>query len=321
MNRPVLRVLAAAAALVIGLAGVGLAQNPNCGVLQGAAETMLPGYSGAIPGGAEVSLGGDSSHVYVLTQWGFARASLASPANPSPYQITNIGKYHGNGGKIQIMCDCHQGANKMDVAQAPDGTARMVSDWIPFNQDQGGSGLAAQLAQVSGGGNPSFGQQIDLPDRVAGGRIAAVYVAPDRYFGYFPVLGSGVYLAVLDDPTGQTSPPIATTQVIDWRSLSGVSPGARLKAAHVSIPGYDKYLLVGATFNDMKLHVAEINPSTGFVTEVASGEIQGGEFPAMLDVAVVNGQIFVFAAGEAGLRVHSFDPPNSNLPGSRIHPG
>ena len=53
-------------------------------------------------------------------------------------------------------------------------------------------------------------------------------------------------------------------------------------------------------------------PSSGTVTEVASGAISGA-FPNFLDLAVVNGQIFVFTAGNGGLKVYSYAPPNSNL--------
>ena len=50
-------------------------------------------------------------YLYVLTQWGMGRASLADPLNPGPMTQFVIGKEggSGNGGIIQINCDCHQG--------------------------------------------------------------------------------------------------------------------------------------------------------------------------------------------------------------------
>src|SRR5262245_50001369 len=77
INRPVVRILALAVAFAASLAGIALAQNPNCGVVQADATTMLPTYSGTLPPLGDMSLGGGSSYVYVVTQWGFARASLA----------------------------------------------------------------------------------------------------------------------------------------------------------------------------------------------------------------------------------------------------
>src|SRR6185295_15875267 len=161
-----------------------------------------------------------------------------------------------------IMCDCHQGWNVMDVAEAPDGTARMIGDWQPYAQ--GGppppstnphfSGLPAMVAQANGSGNPSFGQQIDLSARVPiGGRVAAIWLDPSsggsgKYYAYFPVKQADVYKADISSPTGDpsyNSPIEPSPSSLGWSSTASL--GVRLKAKHVQINGYDEFLLVGAT--------------------------------------------------------------------------
>ena len=201
----------------------------------------------------------------------------------------------------------------MDVAEAPDGTARMISDWQPFAQGGGGSGLAAQVAETTGTGPISFGQQINLPDAVApSAQIAAVYIESNgKFFGYFPVINAGVYLADISNPTGNSAPgnAIQPVSAINWASGAISGTGARVHAKHVVIPGYDKYLLVGSTPADDVIHVAEINTSTGIPIEIASrtGSAQGNS----LEIGIVNNEIFIFAASSnAGLKVYKFTPPS-----------
>lgn len=303
MNRPTSRVAAAAVALVLLLAAVGYAQTPDCGVLQASTDRGLPNFSGTLPPSADLTTAGGSTWLYVLTQWGFARANLANPANPGPYQLFNVGKYHGNGGVIPVVCDCHQGSNTMAVAQAPDGTARLISDWQPFKQGGPTSGLPAQLVQASGGGAMTFGQQIDLGPNTnytvpLGSRIAAVLLPNGSYYGYFPTENFGVKRANLTSPTGSTSAAnaIPVSDAIGWDS------DVVLSYAHVSVPGYDKYLLVGTTTDT--IHVAEINTSTGNLTEVAQGALLNT--PSNMDVAAVNGHIFIFSAEFSGLQVYEY---------------
>ena len=299
--------------LLTGASAVLTAQGNDCGVPLGTAMTSLPTWSGTLPGSADMSVANSDNYLYVLTQWGFARAPLGDGSNPSPYAYVVMGSEAGSGspGRIPILCDCHQGSNTFDVAEAPDGTARMVSDWQPFAQGGGLSGLAAQVAMAAGSGAPTFGQQINLPDAVApSAEVAAIYVASTaKYFGYFPVINAGVYLADVTSPTGNVGVPIQPSPAISWASGAISGTGVRLKAAHVAIPGYDKYILVGSTPADDIIHVAEINTSSGVPSEVASitGSAQGNQ----LDVAVVNNEIFVFAAsGNAGLKVYKFIPPS-----------
>ena len=306
MNRPTSRVAAVAVALVLLLAVVGYAQTPNCGVLQASTDRGLPNFSGTLPPSADLTTAGGSTWLYVLTQWGFARANLTNPANPGPYQLFNVGKYHGNGGVIPVVCDCHQGSNTMAVAQAPDGTARMISDWQPFKQGGPTSGLPAQLAQASGGGAITFGQQIDLGPNTnytvpLGSRIAAVLLPNGSYYGYFPTENFGVKKANLTSPTGSISADnaIPVSDAIGWNSDTVIS------YAHVNVPGYaDKYILVGTTSDDDTIHVAEINTSNGNLTEVAQGALLGT--PANMEISAVNGHIFIFSAEFAGLQVYEY---------------
>ncbi len=273
-----------------------------------------------------MSVADRDNFLYVLTQWGFARGALnvgvpppsPGPANPGPYNQVVMGQEPGSGspGTIRVFCDCHQASTVMEVAEAPDGSARMISDWVPFAQGGGDSGLAAMVAKATGTGNPTFGQQINLPAAVApSARLAAVYIesgpGTGNFFGYFPVINAGVYLADITNPSGNSSPAgaIQPSSAISWPSGAISGTGVRLRAKHIVAGSYDKYLLVGSTPADDVIHVAEINPSTGIPLEVANrtGSAQGN----FLDVGVVNGEIFVFAAsGNAGLKVYKFIPPS-----------
>jgi PKD repeat protein len=322
MSRPVTRLFALAVVLALGPAALASGQTQDCGVLIAATQVAFPSFSGTLPGSADMTTAGGSSYLYALTQWGVARASLADPQNPGPFTQVIVGQEGGsnNGGLIPILCDCHQGGNNMDAAQAPGGTARAISDWQPFKQGGGGSGLAAQLVQASGAGGLSFGNQISLDAVVpVGARIAAVYLpSSGKYFGYFPTSTSGVEKVDLTSPTGSTSAAQAlpATLGIGWSSIDNSnfpSPpstvGVRLRAARVTAGGYDQYVLVGATKGDKTLHVAEINPTTGALTEVASTPLVG--FPIQFDVGVVNGEIFIVSAeGTSGLQIYQFTPPN-----------
>lgn len=328
VNRSLLRPSVLAATFLFGLTGAAVAQSPNCGILQGSQETTLPTHSGTLPGSGDMVIDGGGGYLYVLTQWGFARAPLSNLSNPGPYGEIVVGREGGSdAGIIPIQCDCHQGGLTMDAVDTADGTSRMISDWQPYRQggpDPSGSsfsGYAAQLADTVGAGSPAFGQQINLAGAVPGAsRIAAVYLpASGKYFGYFPVTGAGVSMADLTSPTGSPSAygAIQPTTAIGWASGTGTSPGVRLRAGHAAVPGYDKYLLVGATYADLTLHVAEIDGFSGVPTEVASAPLQpvgNAVFASQLEIAVVNNRIFLFAAQLAGgLQVYEFQPPNAVL--------
>ena len=292
------------------------------------ATTALPSGSGTIPPSGDLALGVNGDYLYVLTQWGISRVSLANnPGNPGGYNSVIVGREGGSSvGIIPILCDCHQGSQFFDVAENSDGsgTARMIEDWIPWTQggppppnDPNGnfSGLPAQATMATGAGAPGFGQQIDLPNRVPpGGRSTVVYTGNGKYFGYLPIDSDGVYVADLSSPSGLPDyhNPIETSLAIAWQSGQ---TAVRLRAEHVSIPNYDAYILVGTT-PDLVMHVAEINAATGALTEVASGAAIAN--PQQLDIATVNGQIFIFAAeGAAGTQVLKYDPVADTV--SQVH--
>ena len=281
--------------------------------------TPLPSGSGTIPPSGDMAIGVNGDYLYVLTQWGISRVSLANnPSDPTGYNSIIVGREGGSSaGVIPILCDCHQGSAFFDIAENSDGsgTVRMIEDWIPWTQggppppnDPNGnfSGMPAQATMATGSGNLGYGQQIDIPNRVPpGARVAAVYTGNGKYFGYMPVEGSGVYLADLSTPSGLPDyhNPIETSVAIGWQGTTTFK--LRLKAEHVSVPNYDKYILVGAT-PDLVLHVAEINAATGALTEVATGAVISD--PSQIDIATVNGQIFIFAAeGYSGTQVLKYD--------------
>ncbi len=227
----------------------GFAQIPDCAVLQGNLSTELPNFAGSLPPSGDVTTGLGSSHLYVLTQWGFARAPSPRPRTRRPTRASIIGNEggSGSGGNIPIMCDCHQGANTMAAAQGPNGQARFISDWLPYDQggdpgETGFSGLPAMVAMTQDNGMVGFGQQVALPDKVAlSGRIAAIYTG-SKYYGYFPVHSDGVYMADMTNPTGNPSAanPMPTSFAIGWSSGTTNGKSARLSAAQITIPGYSQ---------------------------------------------------------------------------------
>jgi len=318
----------ASSLVLLALSAPVLIGQTDCGLALANATTSLPANTGTLPPSGDMSLGGGSSYLYVMTQWGWARSSLSNPANPTPYNLTNVGLFQGNGGVIQINCDCEQGWNTGEVAQTPDGTARMVGDWYPYVLDNSDplSGLPAQVAMTTGTGMPTFGQQINLPAKVPlGGRVTAIAIpgSPNKFFGYFPVSGTSVYVADISAPTGVPSVggAIQPTVAIGWQTGSGSSPANRLKAAHVSIPAYDKYLLVGSTGTSAtgySVRVAEINTSNGTANEVASSSIDA--LPSAIEIGVVENRIFIFVSegSSGGLRIYEYQPPGTLMDAGEI---
>ena len=297
------------AALVLSLnAGAAKAQS-GCSIQGTPTTSSMPRFAGTLTSG-NLSTGGGSNYLYVVTQWGFARASLADPLNPGAFSQVIIGDEpgSGNGGLIQLTCDCHQGATAFAAAEAPDGSARMVSD---FNAARQAPSLLApaQVGRADGAGGVRFGQQAKLAiggasgSFILGSKIGALYVpASGKYYGYVP---SELGIAVLDLTTTNGNPAkSAAMQPVSIFGNWAASGALRVSAFRVTA-GADYYLLVGSI--DGTLRVANINPATGIPTETASITTAGNSLS--LQVAAVNGRIFVFSAeGSAGLRAYEYTP-------------
>lgn len=290
-------------------AGVVRAQTP-CAVAGGSSTVSLPQYSGSISPDA-LSTGTEGNFLYVMTQWGFARGNLSNPANPAAFSLKNIGREPGtnNGGVIPLTSDCHQGASIFDIAEAPDGSSRMISDFLPSCADP--AALHGELAKTDGGGPTDFGQQIAVDPVPSASKIAAIYLAPPlgsgRYIGYFPTQSFGVQFFDLTSPTGSISPAagIPSFGAIPWAGVTA------LRAARVTLPGFDKFLLAGRT-SDGRMRVAEVSGATGVAGEVTS--LPGAGFSYSLFWAVVNNRAFLFSAElSGGLKVYEYLTSSSTL--------
>ena len=96
----------ASSLVLLALSAPVLIGQTDCGLALAHATTALPANTGTLPPSGDMSLGGGSSYLYVMTQWGWARSSLTNPANPTPYNLTNVGLFQGNGGVIQKAKSC-----------------------------------------------------------------------------------------------------------------------------------------------------------------------------------------------------------------------
>jgi PKD repeat protein len=281
----------------------------GCGPTGTQSSVSMPQFAGTLTAGNLSTAGGSSNYLYVLTQWGFARASLANPASPGTFSQVVIADEpgSGNGGLIQLSCDCHQGGTAFAAAEAPDGSARMISD---FNASkQAGTILApAEAARADGSGGVKFGQQVKLANGAdgtfpLGAKIGAIYLASaGKYFGYVPT-PNGVAVVDLTNTNGQTakSAALSPVSIFSWAPSSP----AKVAAFKVAFGSSDLYLLAGSI--DGAVRIATINPTTGIPTDSAS--IAASGTPKSLAVAAVNGRIFVFSAeGTAGLHVYEYQP-------------
>ena len=311
-----LRALAALLLALLGSAAPTLAQQ--CAIAQGSASTQLPKDSATLPD--FMTTAGNSSYLYVATQWGMARGSLSNRANPSNFTIVQIGKEAGydNGGVIPVLCDCHTGFNMMDAAEAPDGSARVLSDFDPAHKGTRGSpaGLLGQVTRADGAGIMTYGQQINFSYVSTSAKPAAIYLpSAQKFFGYVPVgTGTSLSIAVVDLTSTSGSPfnpPLSSSFTLSWAA-------SVLKAG--SVPGHA--LLAGATSGDQKLRIAEINATTGIPAETAIVSTPG--YPKALYIAAVNGRVFIFSAegedplavdGNPGgfLRVYEYNPATFSL--------
>lgn len=286
-----LRVSAVAVAACLALVSGARAQTAGCAVVTTIGAGALPNYSGTLQG--VLSTAGGTSYVYILTQYGFVRASLTDPAHPGPLQLAQVGKKTSlgdNGGVVPMICDCWQGGTTMDAAESPTGVSRMISDWRA-----GGGGLPAQMAEADIGVLPAFGQQISVPGVPLGSRIAALYLpASGKYVGYFPST-SGV-IQVVDISNGNGNPATGAALI----PFATVPWDARvLKATQV----LGRTLLAGANSSRV-LKIGEI-ASDGTVAERAS--VATRNVPIALAIAPVNGRVFVFSAESSdGIQIYEF---------------
>ncbi len=265
--------------------------------------------------------GQGSSHLYVLTQWGFARAPISSTRETRrPTAASSSGtRAAPAAAESPLLCDCHQGANTMAAAQGPGGASRFISDWQPADQggepgDNNFSGLPAMVAMTNDNGN----DRIRPAGRVARHRGAqrahrGDLHAASKYFAYLPVKGNSVYMADMTSPTGNPSAtnPMQTSFAIGWQSGTTPTRARGLSAAQVTIPGYSKHLLIGATALDQ-------SPPHRRDQHVQRERFGGRHGPDAVHpdtgrgFGVVNNRIFVFTAeGGQGLNVYEFVPPST----------
>jgi PKD repeat protein len=286
-------------ALGLSLLALPARAQTYCAIVQPSDQTSLPAFSGTVKGVFAMPAGG-GQYLYMMTQYGVVRGSLADPAHPGPFVLAQIGHKStqgvDNGGKVEMVCDCWQGGNTIDAAEAPDGSARMVSDW-----NGKGGGLDAEVATADASNKMAFGQQINSQTVLNGSRVAVLYLPSGKYVGYFPFTSSpnqgGVALVDVTSPNGSPSiggalQPFAT---LNWGAGKWVLLKSALSAG--------KYLLVGAMRAEGKIRIAEVDPTSGVPTEKAS--ISSAATVLSLSVATVEGRTFIFS-GEANLQVYEY---------------
>jgi len=275
-------------------------------VSSGSDLDTLPQYSGT-PADA-LSAAGGTSFLYVLTNWGFARASLADPANPTSILLGNVGLRYDfttapptpNGGKVPINCDCAQGGSMMAVAESPGASARMFSDWRAAMQ---GGGLPGQVGRVDGALPPAFAQQVNVPQAPIGTRVAAIHLpASGKFIGYFPTDSSGVKIVDATSTNGDPAPAAALSPFATFTAW----PDARLlEAGFLRVGGLPRPMLAGVNSSDGVLRLAEIHPTTGVPAEVAS--LAPLSFTLSVALADVNNRAFLFSAEvSGGIQVYEY---------------
>ena len=304
-RRSVLSFLTAVAAVAI-LVAPKYAAAVDCGTRGSQDAQAHPAYSGTLPNLLTTASG--DKYIYTATEWGFARASLANPASPGPLQLIQIGRKFtpgDNGGLIYMGCDCYQGASTMDAAEAPDGSSRLISDWVASYTDV----LKGMVANTTGTSSPSFGNQININQVALGSTVAAIYhPASGRYFGYFPS-NNGLQIVDLTSTNGSIAPSLALqpSGSFPW---SGVGV---LKAGIVSIGGLPRVMLAGYVGPTRTLRVAEIG-SDGVPVEKASVASVG---PNAVYWANVNNKAYLFSADNAsGLNVYEYTGSALNFAGN-----
>jgi hypothetical protein len=256
--------------------------------------------------------GGDQ-WVYGLSLYGFVRANIANPDNPTNTQLAQVGYDRGisggRGGKIVIDCDCHDGGLAFAAAESPSGDSRLISDWDPYFENP----IASTEIQAAEGAGSAFvfGQQVNAGPTNKGRKLAAIYLpGPGKFFGYIPAAAPKNFVQTVDlttmtQVTGQTcQPPLLNGCVTDTSqalqpsgsTLSWADPA--LYTGQATVGGTLKYILVGVTGNVIR--VAYIDPSTGIPTDTGMS-VPYTAGPQGLWIATVKSGAYIFTAeGTAG---------------------
>ena len=289
----------------------------------GTAATSLPNFAGTLPGAADMTTAFGTSYLYVLTQWGFARAPLGSGTNPTPYSQIVIGNEggSGSGGAIVIKCDCHAGSNTMDVAEGPGGDARMIARLGPVRAGGGGSRRGPLLGACGPGcqdqrWQPGFRTANQPPERGRAERSnrGDLHRLLVQVFRLFSGAGRRRVHGRRHQPVGQRG-PLQSAPVVARHRLAvgpdlrfGRSPArqARLRFRLRQVP---------AGRCDLRRTTSSTSPksipTTGSLTEVAS---VAATSPQKVEIAIIDGAIFIFAAeASSGIAVFKYDGPTHAL--------
>jgi hypothetical protein len=324
---------AAGLTLILGLFASRAGAQSGCpGTASAFGGPQFPTYSNAIANSGVVA--GDQ-YVYFLSYYGFVRVNISNPDAPSSPQLANVGHdrpnggsppWYNDGGPVVVDCDCHGGARAMAAAESPSGDSRLISDWEPSINFSGSQALPYQAASTERGFQ--FGQQVNAqPPLSTGVPLAAIYLPPNKFFGYFPT-GYG-YVQTVDLTTttglsGQYCPPSLfncqsdpakglqpLAQTLPWTTNSGYG----LWAGSAVVGGQTKYFLVGT--GGGLIRVASIDPSSGIPTQIGSTPYTN--VPEEIAIATVNGGAFLFSAedafsagnGKGGLQVYEIRSDNT----------
>src|SRR5262245_11680323 len=95
------RILVGLSACLLALPAASPAQT-SCAPTTGTATASMPAFSGTLGGVLSMPTGAD--YVYIMTQYGVARASISDPAHPGPVVLAQVGHKsengNDNGGKV-----------------------------------------------------------------------------------------------------------------------------------------------------------------------------------------------------------------------------
>src|SRR5262249_39512125 len=96
--------------------------------------SQFPANTGS-PGTHELYIPPAAQNLYLPSEWGVLRASLADPSNRGPSALYGVGNPLPFPGVINIGCDCSQAWRTLDPAEDSTGAnARVIGGWSPFAQ-------------------------------------------------------------------------------------------------------------------------------------------------------------------------------------------